>query len=88
MIIHSVARRPTLTYYFRWLLVVSALQLVVSAGHVGALLARTIIAFVFMDDAAREAYLADERTPLHTAEQGLYTVNVSHLCTLPRHLHS
>ncbi|KZV63319.1 hypothetical protein PENSPDRAFT_758047 [Peniophora sp. CONT] len=59
----------------KWLLVVSALQLVVSAGHVGALLARTIIAFVFMDDATREAYLADERTPLHTAEQGLYTVN-------------
>ncbi|KZV63320.1 hypothetical protein PENSPDRAFT_657401 [Peniophora sp. CONT] len=59
----------------RWLLGVSTVQLVISTGHVGALLARTIRAFVFMDGAAREAYLSDERTPLHTTEQALYTFN-------------
>lgn len=58
-------------------MIVSAVQLAISAGHVCVLLARTISAFVFMDGVAREAFLADERTPLHTAEQALYTCNVS-----------
>lgn len=65
-----------LTCNLRWLLLVSALQLAISTGHVAVLLARTIHAFVLIDGAAREAYLADESTPLHTAEQALYTFNV------------
>ncbi|VDB98595.1 unnamed protein product [Peniophora sp. CBMAI 1063] len=59
----------------RWLLGISALQMAISTGHVGALLARTIRAFVFMDGAARMAYLSDERAALHTTEQALYTFN-------------
>ena len=65
-----------LTTYFRWLLGISTLHLAISTGHVGTLLTRTIQAFAFMDGAARVAYLADERAPLHTAEQALYTFNV------------
>ncbi|KZV63318.1 hypothetical protein PENSPDRAFT_758046 [Peniophora sp. CONT] len=64
-----------LIYRVRWLLVVSALQLAISTGHVGTLLTRTIRAFVFTDSTALKAYLADERAPLHTAEQALYTIN-------------
>ncbi|KZV63329.1 hypothetical protein PENSPDRAFT_213922 [Peniophora sp. CONT] len=59
----------------RWLLIVSILQLAISTGHVVVLLVRTIDAFVYKDGAAREAFLSDERTPLHTAEQALYTFN-------------
>lgn len=65
-----------LIHRVRWLLVVSALQLAISTGHVGTLLTRTIRAFVFTDSTALKAYLADERAPLHTAEQALYTINV------------
>ncbi|VDB98599.1 unnamed protein product [Peniophora sp. CBMAI 1063] len=68
-----LARRNTTSA--KWLIGVSTLQLAISAGHVGTLLARTIGAFVYMDGVVREAYLADERTPLHTAEQALYTFN-------------
>lgn len=74
---YSSENEPTLMLYERrWLLVASVVQLAISTGHVGVLLARTISAFAFMDGAAREAFLSDERTPLHTAEQALYTFNV------------
>ncbi|VDB98597.1 unnamed protein product [Peniophora sp. CBMAI 1063] len=59
----------------RWLLVVSTVQLAISTGHVSVLLARTVSAFVYLDGAARVAFLSDERTPLHTAAQALYTFN-------------
>ena len=54
----------------------SAVQIAISTGHVSVLLARTIYAFAYRDGAARMAFLMDERTPLHTAEQALYTFNV------------